>query len=287
MRGMPVPNPGDAPPGAPWRPLAADPRFHFALRRPHARGRPAPTGLLVAVHDSTRDVASLVQGFAPLADRHGLLLLAPHFPKNPRGDGEEDGYKRLQEGPLRYDRLLHAMIDQAAAEAGAPRACITRFWLHGYSGGGQFAHRYLWLWPERLHAVVVGAPGEVTLPDPHTAWWAGVADTAARFGRRVDVAAAARVPVKLLIGEHDTETHEIKPQPPSRLWACADLRRGSDRQDRIACLHAALQALGSTARLEVMPGVAHGSGNAAALARAAGFFERLLAQKSSAVANPK
>lgn len=284
---MPLPSPGADLPGARWRPLAADPRFHFALRLPQARGRPAPTGLLVAVHDSTRDIASLIEGFAPLADRHGLWLLAPHFPKSPRGDGEEDGYKFVQEGPLRYDRLLHAMIDQAAAEAGAPRACVSRFWLHGYSGGGQFAHRYLWLWPERLHAVVVGAPGEVTLPDPHAAWWAGVADTAARFGRRVDPAAAARVPVKLLIGARDTETHEIKAQPPSRLWACAERRVRSDRQDRIACLHAALRALGSPVELEVMPGVAHGSGNAAALARAAAYFDALLSQASSAEAKAK
>ena len=43
----------------------------------------------------------------------------------------------------------------------------------GFSGGAQFAHRFLYIHPGRLRAVSLGAPGLVTMLDETRAWWVG------------------------------------------------------------------------------------------------------------------
>lgn len=48
--------------------------------------------------------------------------------------------------------------------------------MAGFSGGGQFAHRFLYLQLERLHAVSTGAPGRITMLDENWKWPAGIKD---------------------------------------------------------------------------------------------------------------
>lgn len=72
---------------------------------------------------------------------------------------------------MRFDLLVLDMIDPAAE---IWPLSTDRFALFGYSGGGQFAHRFLYLHPHRPTALSIGAPGNVTLPDPVRPWPAGV-----------------------------------------------------------------------------------------------------------------
>ena len=51
----------------------------------------------------------------------------------------------------------------------------------GYSGGGQFALRFLYLHPHRLEAVSIGAPGNITSLDDNTPWPKGIADAGKKF----------------------------------------------------------------------------------------------------------
>jgi len=252
------------PPGV--RPCRADPRVGYVLVMQDAH---PSQGLVVAIHDSTRELQPFVGSFAPWAGEHGLALLMPYFPPGVRGDDYADGYKFLLEGEIRYDALLNDMVDEAAAEAGFPAAS---FFLHGYSGGGQFVHRYLLLHPERVLAASIGAPGEVTLLDDDLDWWAGVRDAKSLFGQAVQPAAIRRMPIQLLVGERDTNAQGLAVQAPSRFWDSDERRAGAHRIDRLRTLEACLRSAGATPWFELMPGVAHGDGPEPAIRLAQRFF---------------
>lgn len=254
--------------------LPADQRFACAMVAPELPAASPPPGLLVTVHDSTRNHADCARRFTPFGQAHRLVVLAPLFPRDVFGDGQADGYKFLREHDLRYDQLLHAMIDEAVRRTGCDS---TRFFLQGYSGGGQFVHRYLLLHPERLRAASVGAPGVVTVPDETLDWWAGVRNTDNLFGRPFNAAMLCNVPIQLVVGDADTETWEIREQPPSRHWPVEADRLQSNRVDRLRVLHRALLGLGAPSQLVMMHGLRHGQGPGPAAALAQRFFAEHLA----------
>jgi pimeloyl-ACP methyl ester carboxylesterase len=278
-----TPDTAPLPRGVPFqRPCRADPRFSYGLYLPQVpddAAAEAPLGLVVAVHDSRRLPMECITGFMPFCDAHRHAVLAPLFPRDVQGIGCEDGYKFLHEPGLRYDQLLHTMMEELAGDLPCDG---ERFFLHGYSGGAQFAHRYLLLHPGRVRAATVGAPGGVTLIDDQADWWAGVRNMEALFGRALDLAALRRVPLQLLVGEHDTETDEMKEQPPSRFWHSDAERLGANRIDRLQVLRRSLEAIGAKPRFHIMPGLKHGHGPGPAMARAAAFFAEHLCEAPQA-----
>lgn len=248
---------------------AADARFSYCLYvPPEAEGQPPP-GLLVTVHHTLRNFIECRDLFSDFGQRHRCVVLAPLFPIGVMGDGNPDGYKYIVERDLRYDLLLNDMV---AAVQQATGCDGSRFLLQGYSGGGHFAQRYFLLHPQRLLAVAIGAPGQVTLLNDQADWWAGVRDLQPRFGHALDLPAMRRVPVQLVVGEADTRTDEIGQAPPSRYWASDAERLSANRRDRLRKLHRSYADAGIAAELVEMPGVRHGVGTAPAIAEAARFF---------------
>jgi predicted esterase len=255
----------------------ADPRFSFLCRVPDGY---APDGasrhrLIVAVHGSRRRNAETAAWFTEVAQRHGAVVLAPLFPAGIAGAEDESSYKLLHAHGLRYDAILLAMVDQAAAKW---RIDPERFLLFGFSGGAHFAHRFLYARPDRVAGVSIAAPGVVTLPDERHDWWVGVRDMRLRFGHALDRAAIARVPVHAVVGAEDTETWEITIRSGSAWAMPGDDLAGPDRPGRLAALVRGLRELGADVLHETVPGVAH---RGAPLAeRAAAFFDRILTASS-------
>ncbi|NMO92927.1 PHB depolymerase family esterase [Actinomycetospora sp. TBRC 11914] len=232
----------------------ADQRFSYALHVPGThRTTTSPLPLLVVVHGTARTAERYRDALAGFAETHGCVVLAPLFPA---GIGDPDDlhrFKFLVHDDLRFDRVLLAMVDEVAARY---RVDADRFLLHGFSGGGQFTHRFLYLHPERLAAASVGAPGRVTMLDPARPWWIGTADVADRFGREIDLDALRRVAVQLVVGADDVETWEIN-NPGGRNWMPGADAAGTTRVARLRALHANLAAHGVDARLDLVPGVGH------------------------------
>jgi dienelactone hydrolase len=237
----------------PYFACAAEPRFPYCLYVPPRLGEDPPP-LLVAVHGSDRAPEALRDLYARLCDRTGAVLLAPLFPIGSTAADDEPGYKFGLFRGLRYDQALLAMIADAAARV--PMR-TDRFALAGFSGGGQFALRFLLLQPHRLSAVSIGAPGYVTLLDDALPWWTGTADFAAVFGHPPDLAAMRRVAVHLVVGAEDSETEVIRVPPGHPLWVRGAEKQGPTRIARIEALAASLRTAGIGATLDRVPGVAH------------------------------
>lgn len=239
-----------------------DPRFCYSLFVPPSAG--PSTTILVAMHGTGRRMFEMRDSFAEFGRYNDCLVLAPLFPVGPLGDGNSNGYKYILEGDIRYDLVLLGMVEEVAKRYGV-RA--DRIFLHGFSGGGHFAHRFFFLHPDRLRGVSIGAPGSVTMPTEDADFWVGCRDLEAVFGKPLDIEAMRRVPAHLVVGGADTETWEITHKPGGRHWMEGANSAGKTRIDRIGTLEKALADLGVHTRLDILPGVSHESVKAAGSAK--------------------
>jgi pimeloyl-ACP methyl ester carboxylesterase len=176
---------------------------------------------LVLVHGISRNVREVVEAFAPAAERLGWLLVAPHFDRD-----HYDDYQRLGRSGrgLRADRALERLLVRVLESH--PGLC-TRIHLFGYSGGAQFAHRYLMAAPDRVAAAVCASAGWYTFPDPGRQYPYGL-----RLGRslpavRMRARDFGRVPIRVLVGSRDVARDDSLRQ--SRTLAAA---QGADRLER-------------------------------------------------------
>lgn len=234
---------------------AKDPRFSYCLYMPpEMLERDDPPELLVMVHGTARTFMKYRDALAEFGRWNYCAVLCPLFPAGVLGDGNRDGFKQLREGDIRYDKVLLGMVKEVGAKYGTT---FNRFALAGYSGGGQFVNRFMYLHPERLWASSVGAPGSVTLLDTDRNWWVGVADMQKIFGIGLDLEALRRVPVQLVVGSSDRETWEITHREGGRHWMPGANDAGRTRPERLATLQRTLEAAGVQARLDIVPDVAH------------------------------
>lgn len=225
----------------------ADQRFSYSLFIPEdLDDDEPPLRLWVFVHGTGRRTALYLDAFADLARAERAAVLTPLFPAGIAGPDDVDNYKRIECAGVRFDRVLLGMIDEVAERW---RVDTSTFFLHGFSGGGQFANRFALLHPRRLGAVSIGAPGQITRPVADEGWWRGVADLAERFGIPFEPEMLARVPVQVVVGSLDTETSDLAVVAP-----------GGDvvgRTAQAAALARALRDAGVEVRLDVVDGVGH------------------------------
>ncbi|KAJ7230644.1 poly hydrolase [Mycena pura] len=224
-----------------------DPRFSFSLYIPSAHSFDGPRiPLLVAVHGLKRNTGGYINNLKDFSERHGIAVLCPLFPAGIIEPSDVHNYKDVLYRGIRYDRVLLAMLTQAH---GVWRIETARFFLHGFSAGGQFAHRFLYLHAHRLRGISIGSPGSITRPSARDAAWpAGLGDVEEVFGVAPDWEAIAGVPMQVLVGERDTETEGI----------ARDDRAGRTRFERAHVLHAEFARCGVRAcEITIVRGVGH------------------------------
>jgi hypothetical protein len=252
-----APASGSADEGAPRWPTSiyaskSDPRFSWCMYAPPSFAKdPKAHTLAVLVHGSGRNQWEYRAAFQDFARFNKYVLLAPLFPANVLGDGYADGYKYMREGDIRYDHVLLNMVTEVSA---ALSHDFGKFALFGFSGGGHFAHRFLYLQPDKLRAVSIGAPGGITLIDSTTDYWAGTRNFNDIFGQSIDAAAIRRVPIQIVVGANDIEEFTY---PGGSVTREIHARLGKNRFERSMTLLKNYQSLGFEVRREVVPNCAH------------------------------
>ncbi|MQT72817.1 alpha/beta hydrolase [Pseudomonas helleri] len=254
-----------------------DNRFAYTLYVPESIEDPdRPIDLVVSLHGSTRAMEIYRNGFAEFGRWNDCVILSPLFPVGVLGDGNGDGYKQIIEGDIRYD---HVLLDMVASVARKYNRSFDTFALFGYSGGGQFTHRFCYLHPQRLWAASIGAPGSVTLLDADQDWWVGVRNFETRFGKPLDLQALRQVPVHMVVGEADLETWEITHREGGKHYMPGANGAGRTRPERLAALKASFEAAGVKVRFDVLPNVPHQG--IKAMPAAQDFFAEVLRTRRS------
>ncbi len=231
----------------------AEPRFSYCLYVPQ-KLPPGPAPLIVSIHGSDRRPEMLRTLLAPLCDRLGAVLLVPLFPIGSVAPDDEPGYKVCLFRGVRYDHALLSMIEDAASRVAID---ADRFSMTGFSGGAQFALRFMLLQPHRLRAVSLGAPGYVTLLDKALPWWAGLGGFAETFGHDPDFEALRRVLIQVVIGTKDTDQKLIRTPKGDPALMRGIEQAGMTRIARALSLDASLRAAGCAPLLTHVEGASH------------------------------
>jgi len=161
---------------------------------------PKNPGVFVSVHGISRNAEEHARLFAPFMDRLGMILIAPLF-----SERDYPRYQRLGGRRGNHPRADHALleiVDEVAADLGIP---IDQFYLFGFSGGGQFAHRFAMAHPHRIKAYVVAAAGWYTLPDPERKFPRGIGPNRYFSDIQIDLPSFVKVPGMVIVGERDNK----------------------------------------------------------------------------------
>lgn len=209
--------------------------------------------LAVIVHGTDRPAQQYRDAFIHFAEATNTIILAPLFPGGITEPSDLDSYKFIKFGGIHYDHILLAMVEEIT---GKYRIASNKFLLHGFSGGGHFAHRFFYFHPDRLLGVSIGAPGIITYLDTTKPWYVGVGDMEQQFGMSLQLEQMRRVPVQMVIGGEDVDTWEINVKD-SPLWMDGLDAFGQTRLERLRALRDNYEREGISVRYDEVPQVAH------------------------------
>lgn len=236
--------------------------------------------LIVNIHGSRRGAEKCRDRLIKFADAERVAVLAPLFPAGIDGYTDLDSYKMLKSKTLRSDLALLQILDEVAAKW--PGIETQKFFLMGFSGGGQFAHRFAYLYPERLQGLSVGAPGRATFLSENLPWPSGIQNVTTIFGENLVVQKEkikAIGKIQLVVGARDNTLYggkdfwawlgtqkKLRPEGSSEdipsekreLEQPKLLRKG--RLDLLRELQDAWRVEGILSQLDIVPDVAHDSG---------------------------
>jgi pimeloyl-ACP methyl ester carboxylesterase len=240
--------------GTPFFASRHDQRLSYALYVPKDHTpQAAPLPVVVVQHGTGRSAELYRDQWKAFAIEHRCVILAPLFPAGLVEPGELHSFKFLEYKGIRFDEELLHIVDEVGDQFNTETA---KFFLHGFSGGGQFAHRFFYAHPDRLAGVSIGAPGRITQLDDSLPWWLGTGGFKERFGIELDLDSMRKVPVQMVVGGDDVETWEIN-NPGGPNWMDGVEKTGRTRVERIETLRANFEERGIEVRFDVVPGVAH------------------------------
>ena len=218
------------------RVLRLDPGQEYLLYVPSTRSAAPP--LVVSVHGVSRNANVHARLLSACSERYGAVLVVPHFSVMQHPD-----YQRLGRTGLgkRADLALDQIVAEVAALTGAS---AERFHLFGFSGGAQFAHRYVMAHPHRIESAVIACAGWYTFPDATRRFPNGIRPTAKLPGVRFDAEEFLSVPMKVIVGANDNDSTGL------RRGERLDREQGSTRVERARNWVAAMQAAARAHHLE-------------------------------------
>jgi len=197
------------------------PEFKYHIYAPSYGAEGLP--VLIAVHGISHRAKEQARAFSIYAERYGFVVIAPLFDRKNFPAYQRLGVSR-RDIPCYSDFALQGLLDEIAEHTGA---ITDRVYLFGYSGGGQFVHRYAMAYPEKVYAVALGAAGWYTFPDPHVPFPRGLHQR--RNLRNIEFSPEKflKVPMGIFVGENDKLSDPALKRSP-RL----DLQQGTNRIER-------------------------------------------------------
>ncbi len=240
--------------GTPFFASRHDQRLFYALYVPKDHTpEAAPLPLVVIQHGTGRTAELYRDRWKDFAIAHRCVILTPLFPAGLVEPRELHSFKFLEFAGIRFDEELLHMVEEVGEQFNTE---TERFYLHGFSGGGQFAHRFFYAHPDRVAGISIGAPGRITELDDTLPWWVGTGGFEQRFGVKLDIEAMRRVPVQMVVGSEDTETWEIN-NAGGPNWMDGVEKTGTTRIERLQTLRASFERNGVPVQFDMVPGVAH------------------------------
>ncbi|MDL2259500.1 hypothetical protein LJB99_01290 [Deltaproteobacteria bacterium OttesenSCG-928-K17] len=221
-----------------------DQRFSYYVYLPRNFASPeAPSAydLLVLVHGTERGGETYRNKFKRFANTHNLAIMAPLFPAGIAEPRELENYRHIRYRGIEFDTILFKMIEEMAERFPINSG---RFHLHGFSSGGQFVNRLLYLHPHRFLSLSIGAPGEATFPCSDQNWPLGLGGAADIFGQMPSLDALRGLPVQIVAGAADTTPRPALDDAPNRL-------------ERAKLLYRSFKEIGLNVRLDVVPDAGH------------------------------
>lgn len=219
----------------------------------YASTRPKPEiPIFVAVHGIRRRAELQARLFAPLIESTGGTLVAPVFSSKRHSDYQRLGrHGKGERSDLALNQVLRDVFEHTGTE---PHPVV----MFGYSGGGQFVHRYAMANPRRVKRLAVAAPGWFTFPDGSRAYPEGIGKTRSLPDLLFDPARFLQIPTLVLVGENDVERDSALQQRKS-----VDAVQGKNRMERgrrwIAAMSAAASRFNydTVFRFSIVPGCGH------------------------------
>ena len=234
----------------------ADQRFSYCMYVPSGYNtRSDSLPVVVLQHGTGRRGPQYRDQFEDFAEANNAVILAPLFPAAIEDPDDLHNFKFIKFHDIRFDLILLGMIDEVATKLDIR---TDRFLLHGFSGGGQFTHRFFYIHPDRLMGVSIGAPGRITLIDEDLPWWLGWKDMQKAIGISPKPELLPQVPVQMVVGSEDVETWEIN-NPGGSNWMDGAERAGRTRIERLRTLERNFRSHDIDVRFDLVPGVAHKS----------------------------
>ncbi len=173
---------------------------------------------LVTVHGISRNAGEHIFQFCSFADRYGVAVIAPHFPRS-----SHRWFQRLKENDegVAADAAFDLTLNTAEDTFGLS---FAKFRIFGHSAGGQYVHRYLMAHPDRADRASLFAPGWYSLPTNDHKFPYGIG------GEKSPVKSLDRflnVFVQVLVGERD-RARDASLRKSRKL----DSTQGGDRVER-------------------------------------------------------
>lgn len=229
--------------------LAGDPKLSYYLYVPEGEIK----GVWVTVHGVSVNAYSHISMLAPFAKKGGFILAAPIFSKEDCLDYNIFG---KAESGFRSDKKFMEIMAEVGAGCGVP---TEKIYLMGYSGGGQFCHRFIMNYPDRVKAAIICSPGNYTFPTWAAEYPYGLTGMEECLGTTYDEKAFLSLPIFVNVGSEDVLR-------TANLLQREDIDRdqGYTRVERAERWFRAVEArtkeLGITAdhRIEILQGVGHG-----------------------------
>ncbi|MBN2382716.1 hypothetical protein JXQ70_07525 [bacterium] len=241
--------------------------------------KPENVTIVAVIHGYQAD-RSLEQGLASVTSKlecwyefardHNCILVGPLFDRA----RFHDDYQRLNLRGPRADLRLNRIVDELALLL--PGINTSDFLLFGFSGGGQYVHRYAAFNPKRVRAAVAAGAGWYMWPEPELAYPVGFKMPRSFPGERPRIETLRQVPLLVLVGEDDVTSHDFR-----QLYQGINLDslQGTTRLERAEnwfnALHMYAESATFTVQFAIIPDTGH-TISAGMLHQAGLFLEQYL-----------